>query len=175
MLKLIISTFWLFLPAGIANMSPVLFKWLPFLNYPVDFYQTCRQKRIFGDHKTFRGLVVGIMMAIITVYLQKKFPTAYALIDYNKINTIYLGVLLGGGALLGDLIKSFFKRQFNVLPGLSWMPYDQLDWIIGALVAISIYQLINWKIWLIALFFAGILHPLVNIFGYYLGVKRNKF
>lgn len=37
MIKILLQTFWLFLPAGFANMAPVLFKWFPFFGYPVDF------------------------------------------------------------------------------------------------------------------------------------------
>lgn len=169
------DTIWLFLPAGIANMSPVIFKWLPILNYPVDFNKTINNKRIFGDHKTYRGLFFGILMAIITVYVEKQIIKSNSLIDYQQVNAIYLGFLLGFGALGGDLIKSFFKRRFNVQPGVSWVPFDQLDWIVGALLAVSIYQCLSWKAWLIALFFAVILHPLVNLFGYCLGIKKNKF
>jgi CDP-2,3-bis-(O-geranylgeranyl)-sn-glycerol synthase len=173
-IDLIIDTIWLFLPAGIANMSPVIFKWLPIFNYPVDCNKTFNNKRIFGDHKTYRGLFVGVLMAILTVYIEKQFINNNSLIDYNEINVAFLGFLLGFGALGGDLLKSFFKRQFNVQPGVSWMPFDQIDWILGALLAISLYQCVNWRVWVISLSLGLILHILINIIGYYLGIKKNR-
>jgi CDP-2,3-bis-(O-geranylgeranyl)-sn-glycerol synthase len=37
------------------------------------------------------------------------------------------------GALLGDVIESFFKRRIGKDRGQDWIPFDQLDFLIGAL------------------------------------------
>jgi CDP-2,3-bis-(O-geranylgeranyl)-sn-glycerol synthase len=36
------------------------------------------------------------------------------------------------GALAGDAVKSFFKRQIGIAPGHRWLGPDQLDFIVGA-------------------------------------------
>lgn len=176
--QILFSSIWLILPAGIANMSPVLFKWLPLLNVPVDFGKTFRGQPLFGAHKTYRGFLVGTLMAILAVYIQKLlYPqmVAYSVIDYSQINVWTVGFLLGFGALFGDMVKSFFKRRVGVASGKSWVPFDQIDWIVGALIFLNFYQRLDWKIWFTSLLLFGLIHPIINLIGYYLKIKKNKF
>ena len=35
------------------------------------------------------------------------------------------------GALLGDIIESFFKRRIGKKRGEDWIPFDQIDFILG--------------------------------------------
>jgi len=37
------------------------------------------------------------------------------------------------GALMGDIIESFFKRRVGRTRGQDWIPFDQLDFILGVL------------------------------------------
>ena len=178
MLSLILQTLWLLLPAGIANMAPVIFKWVPFLNHPVDFNKTLSGKPIFGKNKTFRGFFFGTLSAIATVLIQAHFAPQVgdiSIIDYSTINPYLLGFLLGFGALLGDIIESFFKRRTSIAPGKSWVGFDQLDWIIGSLFLASFYISIPWQYILSSLIIFGLLHPTANLLGYYLKLKENKF
>ncbi|MBW2992665.1 CDP-archaeol synthase [Candidatus Woesearchaeota archaeon] len=174
----LISIFWFLLPAGFSNMAPVFFKKFNFLNIPVDFNKTFRNKPIFGKNKTFRGFFFGIILSIIIIYIQKllyPFMLNYSIIDYTSINIYLLGFLLGFGALFGDLIKSFFKRQLNIAPGKPWIPFDQIDWVIGSLLFSLLYINISLDIILISILLFGIIHPLVNYIGYLLKIKKNKF
>lgn len=178
MLDLLIKSFWLLLPAAFGNMAPVLFKWIPFLNVPVDLNKTFRGKPIFGEHKTYRGFLFGILTAIFIVYLQQIFYTqtqSLTVIDYSQINIFLLGFLMGFGALLGDLIESFFKRQVDIDSGKPWFPFDQIDWVIGSLIVSSLYISHSREIIIISIILLGFLHPLVNLVGYYIGIKSNKF
>jgi CDP-2,3-bis-(O-geranylgeranyl)-sn-glycerol synthase len=178
LIDIIFQTLLLIAPAGVANMSPVLFKWLPVLNKPVDFGKTFGGKPLFGKNKTYRGFLVGILMAILVVYLEKilyNFLAPYSIVDYSQINIFWLGFLLGFGALFGDLIESFMKRQKGVAPGKSWAPFDQIDWVLGALIFVHLYFPIGLSIWITALIIFGLLHPVINLIGYYLGIKKNKF
>jgi CDP-2,3-bis-(O-geranylgeranyl)-sn-glycerol synthase len=178
MVKIIIQTFWLLLPAGFANMAPVLFKWVPFLNFPVDFNKKFGDKPFLGQNKTYRGLLCGILTSILTVYIQQllyQHTKTISLINYSEINIYLLGFLLGFGALFGDLTKSFFKRRIDIVSGKFWPPFDQIDWVIGALIFMSFYILIPWKYILTSILIFGLLHPIMNLAGYYLGIKKNKF
>ncbi len=174
----VIKVFWFFLPAGIANMAPVLAKFLRLPATPIDLGKKLNGQPIFGPHKTYRGLALGGLAAVGTVYLQKRlYPhtASISLIDYSTVNVWQLGLLQGFGALLGDLIKSFVKRRLGKTSGQSWVPFDQLDWIAGAaifssaLISLSLAQVI------IALLLFGALHPLVNLAGYGLRIKPNRF
>ncbi len=161
-------------------MAPVLVKKIPFLEYPLDFKKTFRKKRIFGAHKTWRGLIAGILGGIMGVYLQKllyPYMQSYSLIDYSSVNIFVLGTILGLGALAGDVTESFFKRQNNIQPGQSWIPFDQIDWVLGSLIFISFYMIPaipSWEIVLTAIVLFGLLHPTVNYLGYLLKLKKNK-
>ena len=174
----IIKIFWLFIPAGVANMSPVLFRWVPFGAGAVDFGKKIKNKPILGPHKTFRGFLAGIISAILVVYVQTiiyPLTTSLSLINYSETNALKLGFLLGTGALVGDAIKSFFKRRIGVPPGKPWVPFDQIDWIVGALIAVNLIIKIDYKSALAAIILFGLMHPIVNLIGYFLKVKKNKF
>ena len=178
MLDAIIQAFWLLLPAGFANMAPVLFNKLNFLNYPVDFNIQLKKKPLLGKNKTFRGLFFGIILSIIVVYVQKlahPVMKSYSLIDYSVANILLVGFLLGFGALFGDMLKSFFKRRININPGKPWAPFDQIDWILGSLIFINFYIRTPLAIIFFALLIFGILHPSINYIGYVLKLKKNKF
>jgi len=55
-----------------------------------------------------------------------------SLVDYS--NWLLFGFLMGFGALLGDMTKSFFKRRLGYAPGKPFIPFDQLDFVVGALL-----------------------------------------
>jgi len=167
---LLITTFFFFLPAGIANMMPVLVAKIPVLNVPMDFGYSFRGKRIFGEHKTWRGFVFGIAGAMLATYLIWILPFG------APLKTLRVGVALGAGALLGDAIKSFFKRQLNIKPGGSWVPFDQVDWILGALIAVHFFVALQpVEVWITTLVLFGLLHPVINVVGCLLRIKKNRF
>ncbi len=175
---IIIQVFWLFLPAGFANMAPVLFSRVNFLNYPVDFNKKYKGQPLFGKHKTYRGFFFGILLSILVVYIQKiayNSMLSYSLIDYANANILLVGFLFGFGALFGDLIKSFFKRRINLKPGNQWIPFDQTDWIIGAIVLISFYIKVPLIHAILALAIGTLIHPAFNYLGYLLKFKKNQF
>jgi CDP-2,3-bis-(O-geranylgeranyl)-sn-glycerol synthase len=176
-----LQALWFLLPAGVANMAPVLVKKINFLNYPVDGGKYFLGERLFGDSKTWRGLFFGAVAGVFTIFIQRLFFSQFSLvrsisvIDYLDKDIYMIGFLLGLGALFGDLIKSFFKRRAGVAPGHPWVPFDQIDWIIGALLAVSWLIDLSWQFWLFSLFIFGLLHPAVNIIGYWLKLKSNRF
>lgn len=148
MIKEIFFVFWFFFPTGLANVAAFCSGKIPYIksfSYPVDFNKKFRGKRILGDHKTIRGFIFGIVVGVITVYIQIllfqnfKFLRDIIPIDYNSINPVILGGLEGFGALFGDSFKSFFKRQMGILPGKSWFPFDQIDYVLGAIFFTALY------------------------------------
>ena len=88
---------WFFLPAGLANMTPIFAARLPALSrwsFPLDGYATFRGKRVFGSHKTIRGVVSGMLIGIVTVYLQVPvyahvaLVRTFVLLDYTAIQPL---------------------------------------------------------------------------------------
>jgi hypothetical protein len=173
---------WFFLPAAIANVVPIFVAPLPGLrNYdaPMDCGLTFRGKRLLGSHKTWRGLIAGLLFATLTLWLQQLGAAhvawihhATSQVDYVALPTLLLGPLFALGALGGDAIESFFKRQRGVAPGHGWFPFDQIDYIIGgALVTMPFVQLtILQYAWLIVLWL--VVHVISTYIGYLLGLKE---
>ena len=86
-----------------------------------------------------------------------------------------LGLLLSSGALVGDMVESFFKRRANVKPGKPFIPWDQLDYVVGALLFVYfIYPLTIAKI-IIILLISVFGHILFSHLGYYLKLKKVKW
>ncbi len=133
----VLQVLWFFVPAFLANMSPVLVqRRFGYLAVPIDGGRTYRGTRIFGGHKTWRGLLAGIVVGILAYEAQRcayglGAGTGLALIDYT-VHPILPGLLLGVGTGVGDAIKSFFKRRVGIAPGHSWPVFDQLDFMAGA-------------------------------------------
>jgi len=142
-----IKTAYTMLPAVGANVAPILMKDVSFLKYPMDFNKSIGKKRILGDHKTFRGLFFGILFASILVTIQYfiriSFNTNWLLYDpyfnNNYIMYLLIGVGMGFGVILGDSIKSFFKRRLNINPGEPFVPWDQIDCALGGLLVGRIF------------------------------------
>lgn len=151
-------------------MSPVLANKIPGFKakkIPLDFGLKYRGTRVFGENKSLNGLVVGTLMGGLTAIIVSK-------LNANTVITVapfLAGCLLGFGALAGDAVESFFKRQFGVRPGESWFPFDQIDYIIGGLLAIYPFQALPfWVITTIFIAYFG-LHLAVSYLGYKLGFK----
>jgi len=176
---LILQVLYFFLPAYLANSIPVLVRNWNFLSYPVDFGMTYRGKRILGDHKTIRGFLFGSLYAVLVyllqVYLYSNFDffKVISLFDYSSIHCSY-GFLLGFGALLGDAIESFFKRQLNIPSGQMLWFFDQTDFVFGALLLTAPLYFPGIKVFLVLLLVSGLLSFLSHRFAYILKLINTK-
>lgn len=180
-LNLVVAAVWFMLPAYAANMAPVFAKRYRFaepLAIPVDLGLKIGKERIFGSHKTVRGFVIGVIAAVFTIIIQTAlfayipYLQEISVIFYAGVNLAYFGVLLGAGALFGDLVKSFFKRRVGIPPGKDWHPFDELDFVIGALAAIALVQPMSLELVITILIISPILHVVVNRLGHSLKIKR---
>lgn len=128
---------WAFLPAMMANQIPLLARGIPVLDVPVDGGRTWSDgRRLLGDHKTLRGLILGVLGGAATALVQASVQAPPRYVVVLGVHPLLVGATLGAGALIGDLIESFVKRRRGVPPGEDWFPFDQLDAAFGALVAI---------------------------------------
>jgi CDP-2,3-bis-(O-geranylgeranyl)-sn-glycerol synthase len=175
MFEAIFFSLWFFAPAGIANLAAFVsgkMKSLKKFNFPVDCYVKVGGKRLLGDHKTVRGFLAAIILGIITCAIEIFFYSNFFSlreiipIDYYTINPFILGTLLGGGALVGDTIKSLFKRRIAIEPGKSWFPFDQIDYIIGGIVFSLLYIQLSFGEYVILFIVWFLIHPLTTFLGY---------
>ena len=179
MTNIIFQCFYFILPAYLANMAPVIIRnKIRWLAIPVDFGKNLGKNRIFGEHKTFRGIVFGALFGVLATYIQFllhniDFFASLELVDYS--NWLLLGFLLGLGAMIGDLAKSFFKRRLKLEPGKPFIPFDQADFIIGALIFSYPLAKLSLENILIILTLSFILHIIVNHIAFYTGVRKEKW
>jgi CDP-2,3-bis-(O-geranylgeranyl)-sn-glycerol synthase len=129
---IILQALWLILPAYIANGSAVLVGG----GKPVDFGKNWRDgKRILGDGKTWRGLFAGAFVGMTCGFGLAVVAKYAGLSDFEGFPLMILIIFsLCFGALLGDIIESFFKRRIGRERGEDWIPFDQLDFVVGALL-----------------------------------------
>lgn len=183
MIQDILLALWFLVPAGLANSAPMIAKKIPGidrLDAPMDGGRKYRGVALLGPHKTWRGLISGMIMSTIIFWLQQLAfeQTAWAAnisngVDYAALPTLILGPLFGLGALGGDAIKSFFKRRRGIQSGDTWIPFDQIDFIIGAIVVSLPFVVLAPAVyaWMFVLYFG--LHVSFNYVGYKLGLKDN--
>lgn len=112
----VLQFLYFFLPGLLANMSPVLIgRRLSALAIPMDDGRTLRGKRILGDHKTWRGLLVGIVAGTLVFELQRLVheagvAQALALMDCSA-HPLLPGLLMGLGAV--DSLVEIFSDDSN--------------------------------------------------------------
>jgi CDP-2,3-bis-(O-geranylgeranyl)-sn-glycerol synthase len=152
-------------------MFPVIFGKL---NFPLG---TPINEKLFGAHKTYRGFYAGFFGALLIIMIQKNLYlkgvlTQYSLIEYDQINVFIYAFLFGFGTITGDTIKSFFKRKMGIKAGRPWFPFDQTDFIIGSYLFLLPLFILPWQNFLTLLLITPILHFLVNVLAYFLGLKK---
>lgn len=161
-------------PGYLANMAPVFARKLfPRLDAPVDFGRTIGGRPVLGRNKTWRGLLAGAVVGILAAGLQRLLlPSLGWLSIYDYAQWWLLGGLLGLGAGLGDVIKSFFKRRLDIKPGGVWVPWDEIDHPIVALALASLVYFPGWLEAGLILLVTFIGHIAINLIGYWLGMKE---
>jgi CDP-2,3-bis-(O-geranylgeranyl)-sn-glycerol synthase len=112
------------LPAYCANMVPPFTRYWRGWNRPI-------HERLLGSHKTVLGFLAGVAAGVLVAGVQSRIHAPWSLVSYQ--HWLPLGLGLGGGAMLGDALKSLVKRKLHISPGTRWIPFDQLDFVAGAL------------------------------------------
>lgn len=171
---IILNNLWLILPAYCANFIPVFIRG----KKPLDRGQHFLDKqRWFGDGKTFEGLIggtlFGVFIGLIQIFLQQNYLSGFTLLTFQHT---YLTIfVLSFGALLGDLVGSFFKRRFSLKRGEPAPLLDQLDFLVFSLAALSVLQPISlyWVLFLVII--TPIIHKAANVIGFTIKVKREPW
>ncbi|WP_394336516.1 CDP-2,3-bis-(O-geranylgeranyl)-sn-glycerol synthase [Candidatus Methanoperedens sp. BLZ2] len=164
------------LPAYMANPTAVVFGG----GTPIDLGKNWKDgRRIFGDGKTFRGLIGGTICGVITGLIQMQVTPLHNLGTFTYISIFTLSF----GALLGDMTKSFFKRRLGYERGAKFPIVDQLDFVAGAWILTYAFDPVWFSdnflaepwIMVTVVFFTPLLHRLTNIIGYYARLKKEPW
>jgi CDP-2,3-bis-(O-geranylgeranyl)-sn-glycerol synthase len=146
----------------VANAAPLLFGGGAPLDGGKNFLDG---ERIFGSHKTVRGLFAGIIAGSVI-------GLAESPVDGR--------LLLGGfvialGTVLGDLLGAFFKRRIGIEPGSPLPVVDQLDFVFGGLILGQLVFPLSWWSILIVVLVTPPIHLGTNYGAYLLGIKRTRW
>lgn len=171
--------------AAVGHGFVLKFDWFKALKQPLDLGRTYKGIRIFGDHKTWRGLALNLCFCLLGAGVQGRLqgagflPSWISLVDYQK-QGVEIGLLLGLGMTLGELPNSFLKRRLGIGPGqqgrgpwkVLFFLFDQLD------LALGIWLFLFWLIrpsvgfFLYSLFLTLLFHTLVSLIGFCLGMRK---
>ncbi|SFK38302.1 CDP-2,3-bis-(O-geranylgeranyl)-sn-glycerol synthase [Nitrosomonas aestuarii] len=147
-----------------ANGAPIMLRFLARnrMIYPVDFgYVFFDNKRLLGNSKTWRGLIVAIATT-----------SLFALLLGYSIET---GLLIASGAMSGDLLSSFVKRRLGMRPS-SMAPFlDQIpESLFPALLVMQAFDLTALNIlYLVSLFV--IFELTVSRLLYEIGIRKRPY
>jgi CDP-2,3-bis-(O-geranylgeranyl)-sn-glycerol synthase len=153
------------LPAYVANMAAPFARFWPGWNRPIS-------RQWLGDHKTVVGFLLGVVAAILTSYVQSR--SSWSPPGLEPPNWLVLGCAQGVGAMTGDAVKSFFKRRIGIGPGGRWIPADQLDFIIGAMVLGLPWLALTALDVMLVLGFTFVAHIIVNHAAFRLRIRDTK-
>jgi len=176
-----LSGLWLMLPSLLPNSAAVVFGG----GGPIDFGRSWKGKRIFGDGKTWSGLIggasAGVSFGIILLLIAYPFDPVNFWGFGNCPWNVGVILALSLGSLLGDLGGSFIKRRLGIEKGAKAPVLDQYNVSVGSIILV----LLLFPDWFIRNFIEGdhiialivflvavpILHRAVNIIGYKTGKK----
>lgn len=161
----VLTVLYMAVPAYVANMMPVVvarFKMCESLATPVHI-------RLLGANKTWRGLLVGIVAGVVVALVQWLVWMPYV----SSIGVaLAFGLLAGAGALIGDMVESMVKRALGIGSGRPFIPFDQIDYIIGMLLFTLPVYLWSYTDMGILLVFVLVANPVTNVVAYLIGVKK---
>ena len=156
------------------------------LKIPLDGGRTFRGKRLFGDNKTVRGLLIIVpatgLVFLCFGLLRTQFPAWFSEGIWPSPAPVYAaaGLLAGFGFMAGELPNSFIKRQCGIPPGgkplrLHWRlltgVIDRIDSILGMLVMLSLLLPVPWQTWIYLLAIGPGVHFLFSAWLFRLRVK----
>jgi hypothetical protein len=171
--------------AAIVHGFCIRWDWFPSFRRPLDFGLHFRGKRLFGDNKTWRGLLIQVLLctvgAMIQGWLQSEgfIPQWLAFFDYTRHGAA-VGFFLGVGMTIGELPNSFIKRQMSIPPGerkgggwgIFFLFLDQVDLVLG--IWVFFFFVVRPSILLVVWSFvlAVALHLAISSVGFMLGMRK---
>lgn len=183
--------------AGILHMVVVKRDLAPGLKKPLDGGLTFRGQRLFGENKTWRGVVwmigASALFGAILGLLAGSALEGGTLVDFRAAGggaegplALVLGYglvhgVMGLGYALGELPNSFTKRQLDITPGkvgsgfvgALFFVVDQGDSVVAALLLAKLAYGISWSaVALGSVVLTGV-HLAINFALYRAKVRKN--
>lgn len=167
------------------HMIAVKYRVLTFLNMPVDMGLHIQGRRVFGESKTFRGLILFPLFTILGNYLLyalvsvSPFVERLNLLDFDSHTPLFYGLLAGGVFCLSELPNSFLKRRVGIPEGMAGtrlnILIDHLNSPFWTLLAFSFVLDLPSFFFALGCIFYTILHVLVNMMLYLVGLRSSPY
>jgi hypothetical protein len=161
----------------------IRFGWLRRLAIPVDRGRTLRGQRLFGDNKTWRGIVAvalgtGIGFVLLDPLTEATLSPHAAFVPRGA-TAFALGLAVGAMAMLSELPNSALKRQLGVRAGEQatgpWRAFfhvlDQVDLLVGAWLVLAFVVWPTAGRLLGSFLFLYLGHQVITLVGYGLGMR----
>ena len=154
-------------------------------NVAIDQGYTFRNKPVFGENKTWRGFMfmvpaTGVCFLLVHAAMRIVLSGPLLLWPLNLSQFFLLGCWTGFGFMAIELPNSFAKRRANIAPGapakskwvrLTCFIVDQIDSIVGGLLAIWIFVPVPLSAAGSLLILGGLAHYLFNVVLKHLGLR----
>jgi CDP-2,3-bis-(O-geranylgeranyl)-sn-glycerol synthase len=173
--------------AGLGHVAVLKAQVLSRLAVPIDNGAYWRGRRIFGENKTWRGLLLmSALSAAMTqgqdvVARRREWPRDWSAADGARLIPWKAGALMGLSYSLAELPNSFVKRQLGIAPGERARPFspvqyaiDQIDSVAGCSLALWLLYRPRRKELALAFFMGSAIHIAVDQMTYAIGVKRRS-
>lgn len=174
MLEAVLTFILIYGPAMVANGSPV-FVLRGRRGHPIDFGKTWVDgRRVLGDGKTFEGFLIGVAAALLTGIVVG-IPVARGVLGLEASTALWTSFFSGLGAMLGDVVKSFFKRRLGRERGSKLLVADQLDFYVGATLLVYLCNICpnpSLPMFATGALFIFVLHIATNKFAKKMGWKK---
>lgn len=187
---------------GIFHMVVVKARLLEGLAIPIDGGRTLGGKPIFGENKTWRGVVVMVFGAALLGFVQGLLGGSWAAragveaIDFAAIGLraglpegplasaggyALANLVHGIGYAVGELPNSFVKRRIGITPGKTgaglagpiFFLLDQADSVLAALVLGALVFGYPWNVVGVGIVVLTLLHLVINVSLYLGRIRRN--
>ena len=172
--------------AGIAHALWMRSRWSAWLSRPIDGGIVWRGRRLLGDNKTVRGLVMlplaaGAAFALLG-FARASLPAGMAagLWVGSSGELFALGAWAGFCFMAGELPNSFYKRRRGVAPGtvpaaggerLLCLVLDRVDSTAAMLLGLALVAPLPWQSAALVFVFGPLVHFAFSAALFALGVK----
>lgn len=180
--------------AGVLNMVWCKMPLLKAFKKPID-NGVCLPdgKRLFGDNKTWKGLIGYVFLnALCMVLWGFVCSAAPALCGYDFFyisneNTptfnLLTGAFLGIGYSLFELPNSFLKRRLDIKPGRTqtgfWRVFfvilDQADSLFGCVLVVALFYPMSVGLYFAYVAVGAATHIILNMLLYFAHLRKNLF
>lgn len=179
--------------AGIFNMVWCKLPVMRFARVPIDGGRNFTDgRRIFGDSKTWKGLLGYVMLNLLFAILWGEVcrtarlePWNFFYINHeNRLGyNVLVGILLGLGYSLFELPNSFLKRRLDISQSkqisgarkVFFVFLDQADSVFGVALVVWLFYDLGIGLYLLYVLVGAGTHILLNMMLYFMKLRKNMF